>query len=129
MKSWTIRQRVAGGFALKLALMTLISAVALRQLHDIDQASNRLRADSLPGLQLSSRITVAALTSYGLAQQHVISVDNDVMGKLEEVITRQHTEQERLLTAYEKTVSRADDRALLASLRAAPSVRRCLIDC
>lgn len=117
MKDWTIRQRVVGGFVLKVALMTLMAAVALRQLHDIDRTSDLLRIDSLPGLQLSSRIMVSALTRYGIAQEHVISVDDQLMGRLEGILAAQQVDQERLLDAYEKTALRVEDQRLLSSLR------------
>jgi methyl-accepting chemotaxis protein WspA len=100
MRNWTIRQRVLSSFALILGLMGVMAVVALQRLAQIGEHAEELRADSLVGLQMSSQIVAATLTSYALTQEHVISLDVPVMDKIQQKLERGRAQLERLLADY-----------------------------
>ena len=65
MKNWTIAKRITAGGTTLLALLLLVSAVAVIALSKLEQfAGARMRDDAIPGLVYSSELTSQSLRGY-----------------------------------------------------------------
>ena len=62
-------------FAVILALMTVMAAVAYTRLVRIAQLTSNIETDSLPGLKYSSQILVDRLANYSLTEQYALQTD------------------------------------------------------
>ncbi len=93
MTKWTIRGRIAASFAIILALMMVTAGVAYTQLIRIEELSGDIGADSLPGLNCSSRILVDGIANYSLTEQYALQTDVAIKRKLKAAIlaSRDHT--------------------------------------
>jgi methyl-accepting chemotaxis protein WspA len=56
MSQFTIRQRIMFSFAMIIAVMVLMGAIALQRLNHIQIEESALRSDSIPGLYSSGTI-------------------------------------------------------------------------
>jgi methyl-accepting chemotaxis protein WspA len=119
MSKWTIRQRVLWTLVLILGLTAVMAVVALGRLHQIETRAEDLRLDSLPSLRLSSQIMASTLSSYALTQEHVISVDDAYMAKLEQSLAQKRLQLEQHLRTYAAIVRSTEGRRRLAALETA----------
>ena len=69
MKNWTLRQRILASFAVIIAIMLLMVVVAFTRLLVIEDSSDEVRQDALPGVYYSSTVRGAWVESYVRTQQ------------------------------------------------------------
>jgi len=69
VKNWTLRQRILASFAVIIAIMLLMVVVAFTRLLVIEDSSDEVRQDALPGVYYSSTVRGAWVESYVRTQQ------------------------------------------------------------
>lgn len=69
MKNWTLRQRILASFAVIIAIMLLMVAMAFNRLLVIEKSGDEVRLDALPGIFYSSTVRGAWVESYVRTQQ------------------------------------------------------------
>lgn len=105
MKSWTIKQRILGSFAVILTLMAAMAAVAWFKLANINDEAISLRDDSTPGLYYSTMINAAWNENLMLSQQILESRNGigEARGYVEKL--RQNNERlDQLQAGYLRTI-------------------------
>jgi methyl-accepting chemotaxis protein WspA len=119
MKRWTIRSRIAVSFAVILALMTVMAAIAYTHLVRIAQLTSDIETDSLPGLKHSSQILVDRLANYSLTEQYALQADGATKPKLQAAILASRGYTATLFTQYGATIETPEDRVLFESFKSA----------
>ncbi|MFJ7567764.1 methyl-accepting chemotaxis protein [Herminiimonas sp. NPDC097707] len=105
MKSWTIKQRILGSFAVILTLMAAMAAVAWFKLANINDEAISLRDDSTPGLYYSTMINAAWNENLMLSQQILESQNGvgEARGYVEKL--RQNSKRlDQLQAGYLRTI-------------------------
>jgi methyl-accepting chemotaxis protein WspA len=118
MKTWTIRRRLLGSFAVILALMLVMGGVAWTRLATIEKAAISAATDSIPGLDLSNEIAGDLIMSYALTIEQLGQEDVLASKKL---AARWQANQERFeasIRKYESTIRAVEDRELFAAFKA-----------
>lgn len=118
MKNWSIRQRILGSFALILALMFLMGGIAYTQLASIQDKTEKLETDSLPGVYYSGRIARALILDFALTAEHILEVDPKVMRHIASKLEANHTEMKPLIQSYEESIFTAKDREMFDAFKA-----------
>lgn len=111
MKSWTIKQRILGSFAVILTLMAAMAVVAWFKLDKINDEAISLRDDSTPGLYYSTTIDAAWNESLLLSQQALESRNGN--GEASTYAEKLHKNNEllnHLQAEYLRTIHDASDR-------------------
>ena len=86
MRNWTIRARIAVSFAVILALMIVTAGVAYTRLMRIEQLTDKIDYDDLPGLYYSTQIVVDRITNYSNTEEYVLQTDPAAEQKLQAAI-------------------------------------------
>src|SRR5882724_8443584 len=86
MKNWTIRTRIAVSFAVILALMIGMAAVAYARLFRIEQLTTGIDKDILPGLNYSNQVVIDRMANYSLTEEYALQGDADMRQKLQAAI-------------------------------------------
>jgi methyl-accepting chemotaxis protein WspA len=110
MKNWSIRQRILGSFAAILALMIVMGGVAYTRLASIEQKTEELDKDSLPGVYYSTKLTSTWITDYALTEAHVLQEDMAAMRQVESQLDANHANLESDIHNYETTIFQEKDR-------------------
>jgi methyl-accepting chemotaxis protein WspA len=125
MRDWTIRGRVLLGFGVVLALIAVVESVALVELVRISAKGETLRRDSLPGLELATRVQSDWLDSYALTIRYLAAPDADTRARLALNLQADRADLDRAGSQYEHTVFRADERQNFESyLRASEALEQ-----
>jgi methyl-accepting chemotaxis protein WspA len=117
MKTWTIRRRLLGSFAVILALMLVMGGIAWMRLATIEQGATSAAKDSIPGLDLSNEIAGDLIMAYALTVEQLGQGDILAMQKL---AARRQANQEKFEAAvrkYDSTIRTAEDRELFAAFK------------
>jgi methyl-accepting chemotaxis protein WspA len=118
MKTWTIRGRLLGSFAVILALMMVMGGIAYTRLATIEKAAASTAMDSVPGLYSSTAIAGNLLTTYALTVEQLGQGDILAAQKLQE---RWQANQEKFsasIRQYESTIKTPQDRELFEAFKA-----------
>jgi methyl-accepting chemotaxis protein len=83
MKTWTIAQRLTGGFLVLILLVCLQAASSVFGLHRINQHATRIVGRNLPGITLSHHLEEQVLTLRVLNLRHLLSVDAAEMDQID----------------------------------------------
>jgi methyl-accepting chemotaxis protein WspA len=75
MKKLTIRRRIIASFAIVLALIVFMAAVAHNRLLNIESQANFIGSDAVPGLTYTNRIVVDQIANYSLTQEFLLQTD------------------------------------------------------
>jgi methyl-accepting chemotaxis protein len=110
MSRWTIGRRIIVGFSAVIAMAAILGGIAYSRLVVIETQATRIVVDSLPGIYVSSQIESETLKRFSLILQHIIASDAAVMNGLEADIRTADTRLDELMSAYEKTITTAQDR-------------------
>ncbi|MEK1942146.1 MAG: MCP four helix bundle domain-containing protein, partial [Pseudomonas sp.] len=114
MKNWTLRQRILASFAVIIAIVILMIAVAYSRLVTIEAGAKSVANDSMPGVYFSSYIRSSWVDSFILAQQVVGLSDEQVINPA--ILAEFNTNDEKLMARvkeYQKSISDAQDQAHL----------------
>ena len=85
MKTWTIRRRLLGCFAVILGLMLVMGGIAWTRLATIEQGAASAAKDSIPGLDLSNEIAGDLIMAYALTVEQLGQGDILATQKLAEL--------------------------------------------
>jgi methyl-accepting chemotaxis protein WspA len=114
VKNWTLRQRILASFAVIIAIIILMIAVAYSRLVTIEAGAKSVANDSMPGVYFSSYIRSSWVDSFILAQQVVGLSDEQVIPPA--VLAEFNTNDEKLMARvaeYQKSIFDAEDKAHL----------------
>ncbi|MDP9082340.1 MAG: methyl-accepting chemotaxis protein [Pseudomonadota bacterium] len=118
MKTWTIRRRLLGSFAIILALMMVMGGIAWTRLATIEKAATSAATDSIPGLDLSNEIAGNLIMSYALTVEQLGQADILATQKLEQRWQVNQAKFEASIRKFESRISTAEDRELFAAFKA-----------
>lgn len=110
MGGWTIRRRMALGFSAILALIVAVQSVSLIELVRISDKGEGLRRDSLPGLEVASRLQSDWLDSYALSVRYLAAPDAATRAGLAAQLRAVRADLDRAADQYATTVVRRDER-------------------
>ncbi len=114
MKNWTLRQRILASFAVIIAIVILMIAVAYSRLVTIEAGAKSVANESMPGVYFSSYIRSSWVDSFILAQQVVGLSDEQVINPA--TLAEFNSNDEKLMARvaeYQKSISDAQDQAHL----------------
>jgi len=111
LNNWTIGKRIITGGTILIALLLVVSGVALYSLFNLEKfAGARLRDDTLPGIIEAGRATTASLNSYIRSMEAAAAVDTDERDRYIAEAKQITAENAKALKSYEGTISQAEDR-------------------
>ncbi len=111
MKNLKIRTRILISFGVILMLMVIVAAVGYNRLVQIERLSDRIAADSVPGLNYTSQVLVSRTANYSLTQEYVLQPDMGARQKLEEAIAAGRVAMDTLMPNTGARVSCVSRRA------------------
>jgi len=124
MKHLTIRRRINSSFAVVLALMAIMAAVAGNRLMDIERQTMVIASDAAPGLIQSNQILVDRIANYSLTQEFVLETDIARKQKVEAAILASRAHLDALITGYATTIKTAIDQELFDAYKGAEQLYR-----
>lgn len=116
MKSLTFSQRISFGFAAVIAVTLALGLIAYNRFMAVSNAGEYLADDPVPGTIAIINIAGAFKQNMLLVQKHVNAPDKEKVGAGIEA-NKQTIDQ--LLTDYEKTITKEEDRQLLTEFKTA----------
>ena len=102
-----------------VAVLLVTGAVSIFALASLDQITQRIISDPLPGMATISHAQAAALELSGEVWRHISSPDSTEKADLDRNMVALKGETEQALQEYEKTITAAEDRALFDKVRQA----------
>jgi methyl-accepting chemotaxis protein WspA len=119
MNNWTIRQRLLGSFAVILALMIVMGAVAYTRLATIEKRATSAATQSIPGLYRSTQVLGNLIMGYALTIQQIGQGDVLAIQTLEARLKANQQRMEDSIRQYEATINPAavKDRQLFAAFQ------------
>jgi methyl-accepting chemotaxis protein WspA len=124
MKNLTIRRRIMASFAVVLALMVIMAAVAYTRLMNIEQEATYIAGDALPGLTYTNQIVIERMGGQSLTQEFVLQTDMATKQKLQASILASRAYLDRLATDYAATITTPVDQNMFDAYRSAVDVYR-----
>lgn len=111
----TIGKRITVGFVASAMITTVLGAYVYWQVAHIDDDIEQLNAQTLPSLQMSSRISVLLRQNLARVAQHVLSVDPAAAEKLDGVIAEDSREIVGIYQRFKDEISDPDSQRLVAA--------------
>jgi methyl-accepting chemotaxis protein WspA len=124
MKNLTIRWRIMTSFAVVLALMVIMAAVAYTRLTTIERQTQLIANDSVPGLTHTNQIVVDRIANYSLTQEFVLQTDMPRKQKLQAAILASRAYLDTLITEYATSITTPADRDLFDAFKSAEDLYR-----
>jgi methyl-accepting chemotaxis protein WspA len=119
MRTWTIRWRIVGSFAVILGLMIVMAAVAYTRLVRIEQLTATLENDILPGLNVASQIKADRIANYSMTEEYALQADAAVRQKLQAAILASRTYTKTLLVQYAPRITSSAEQGLFDAFASA----------
>src|SRR5438093_10042995 len=119
MKNLTIRRRIVVSFAVILALMMVMAAVAYTRLIRIEQLTSGIELETLPALDYTHLMVVDRMANYSLTEQYVLQTDMAMKQKLRSAILESRVYAETLATQFSATMSSPAETELFAAFKSA----------
>jgi methyl-accepting chemotaxis protein WspA len=110
VNNWTIRQRIIGSFALILALMVVMGAVAYTRLAIVEGEVSKVQTDSLPGLSQSEELMSAYERNFALTLAYAGESDPRASAQLAAQFKSNTADIEHLVTEYGAAIFGDNDR-------------------
>ena len=117
MSNLTIRWRIIASFAVVLALMGTMAAVAYTRLTNIEQQAKRLENDSLPGLNYSNQLVTGRVAEYSLIEAFALQSEMASRQKLQEAVLASRARLDALVTEYARTIFTPADQELFETYK------------
>jgi methyl-accepting chemotaxis protein len=118
MSNWTIGKRLIVGLGAIIAVTVALGAFAFYEVSKISGYAKVITADSLPGVYNIGRMQVLAQKNYSLTLNHLQAADAARQKQVESEMQALQSEISGVTTAYEKTITLAEDRELFNKLTA-----------
>ncbi len=110
MQTWTIRQKILGGFAAIIALMIVMGSVAYNRLATIKREATNVERHSLPGVYYSARIHALWEANFGLTTEHILQEEKSKKDQEALGIDTNWATLEDLIKKYDATSLSVADR-------------------
>jgi methyl-accepting chemotaxis protein len=107
------------GFAAILAITAAIGGFAYSRVMNIDKTVKVITAENLTGLYMMGEVNALTRRTLQIAALHLLSDDDRDVKKNDDKLTDTREKIDKLLSDYEATITRADDRALFNAISAA----------
>ena len=118
MKNWTLRHRILASFAVIIAIMLLMIVASYTRLQKIEDSSDDVRTDSMPGVYYSSMIRSAFVDSYVYTQQLIgLSSQRELITADEEQYKAFAVRLNEQIAKYETTIHDDGDRAAFGEFK------------
>ena len=118
MKNWTLRHRILASFAVIIAIMLLMVVASYTRLQKIEESSDDVRTDSMPGVYYSSMIRSAFVDSYVYTQQLIgLSSQRELVSSDEEQYRGFEARLNQQIAKYEGTIHDDADRAAFGEFK------------
>jgi methyl-accepting chemotaxis protein WspA len=117
MSNWSIRQRIAGSFALILTLMLLMGGVAYIRLAIVQTEVSKVQADSLPGLDQSQQLLGAYERNFALTVAYATERDTAASARLSAQFKDNLSNIESLVNQYGAAIAGDEDRRTFEAFR------------
>jgi methyl-accepting chemotaxis protein WspA len=118
VKNWTLRHRILASFAVIIAIMLLMIVASYTRLQKIEDSSDDVRTDSMPGVYYSSMIRSAFVDSYVYTQQLIgLSSQRELISSDEEQYKGFDARLDEQITKYEGTIHDEADRAAFSEFK------------
>jgi methyl-accepting chemotaxis protein WspA len=112
VKNWTLRHRILASFAVIIAIMLLMIVASYTRLQKIEESSDNVATDSMPGVYVSSMIRSAFVDSYVYTQQLIgLSYQRELITADEEQYKGFAARLSEQVARYETTIRDDTDRA------------------
>jgi methyl-accepting chemotaxis protein WspA len=112
MRHLTIRLRIVGSFAVVLALMALMAAVAYSRLMHIERQAILIATDAVPGLTYANQIVSHRWTNYALMEDVLRQTNTAARAHAETAVLASRRELDTLATKYSAGITVASERNL-----------------
>ncbi|AJK50332.1 methyl-accepting chemotaxis protein [Burkholderia plantarii] len=114
----TLGNRILLSFGVLFVLMVVMAGISYKQLRVIDEETNSIQRDSLPGVYLATSLRASAAESYS-EMQRAIFVDPDAESVRRDIdkLPASLEAFEKLSLQYQNATFREDDRARFATFR------------
>ncbi len=119
MKNLSIRRRIIASFAIILALMVIMAAVAYNRLVHIEREAASIASDDVEGLTYANQILLDQIANYSLTQEFVLQSDMGEKRQLQTAILAARTHLETLIAEFTPTLTMPAERPLLDAYRSA----------
>ena len=119
MKTLTIRRRIIASFAVVLALIVLMAAVAHNRLEEIERQAGLIGSDSVPGLTNNDQIVVNQIANYSLTLEFALQTDTAAKQKLQTDIQASRVRLDMLLAEDAASILSPAERSLFELYRIA----------
>lgn len=117
MNNWTVGRRILAGFAIVIAITTLLGAFAHNRLTVIQKAAGDVVNDALPGVYLIGQIEVKTEDIYANLLKHVISTNAQEMAEAETQMLQTRETNTKLYEQYGKNLTRPRDLELFEVMK------------
>jgi methyl-accepting chemotaxis protein WspA len=122
MKSLTIRWRIVASFAIILALMMAMAAVAYTRLVRIEQLTSGIELDGVPGLTDINQIAVELVVNDSLTQDYVTEIGDALTQQMRSEILSGRALLDALIGHYDTTITTDADRELFGTFKKAQAL-------
>ena len=116
MKTLTVAQRLALGFAAVVAITATLGLMAFARLQSVSGAATYLATDPVPGTVTVLQIEARLMENASFAQMHINAADH---GKYDALIAHNIEYIGQQIAAYEATIVEDADRQLFAQFKSA----------
>lgn len=114
MKNWTLRQRILASFAVVIAIMLLMVVIAYIRLLDVEESTERVSHDAMPGTYALTTMRSTWADSILMVQVLVgLNEDKPLDATDRQAFRANHDALLERIAEYEVTIHEARDRQLL----------------
>jgi len=117
MSQWTIGKRVAMGFVAVLLIIAGLGAYSVSRLFRIQEQSNVVVGDCLPGMYLAGQIEVLVKDNYMHTLRHTVASTPEAKAAVEADMKATRERITEILASYEKTITVEEDRKLFDAMK------------
>lgn len=118
VKNWTLRHRILASFAVIIAIMLLMIVASYTRLQKIEESSDNVATDSMPGVYVSSMIRSAFVDSYVYTQQLIgLSYQRELITADEDQYKGFAARLSEQIARYETTIRDDNDRAAFSEFK------------
>ena len=117
--NWTIGKRIIFGFTSIILIAMALGLFAYSRLVTIRAHSETIVGDALPGVFMIGRMEAAVRQNQVVTFKHIMSDTKEEMAQFDAEMAESVQANDKILTDYEKTITRAKDRELFEQVKAA----------
>ncbi len=117
MKSWSIGKQISAGAGATLLFIFVLGAFAVTRVRSIQREAEVITGDCMPGVYLIGKIDADLKASELEVREHILNTSEADMAQNEAEMQRLSTSVTQIRADFEKTIARAEDRALFEKIK------------